>query len=139
MHAGGSGDNGLLAYDEETGELRWSAPAGDHSYSSAQLSTVDGKKCVLMLTNKGVDFIDPENGNVIGSHVSEYDGYRVIQPLVFDKSSVLLGTPMDGTRRVVVNWDGQQVPILLGPGDAVMVSLWFQNTSIGRTYAREAS
>ncbi len=39
----------------------------------------------------------------------------------------------------MVDWDGQQVPVLLGPGDAIMVSLWFQNTSIGRTYAREAS
>ena len=39
----------------------------------------------------------------------------------------------------MVDWDGQQVPVLLGPGDAIMISLWFQNTSIGRTYAREAS
>ena len=36
----------------------------------------------------------------------------------------------------MVDWDGNQVPVLLGPGDAVMISLWFQNTSIGRQYAR---
>ena len=39
----------------------------------------------------------------------------------------------------MVDWDGNQVPVLLGPGDVVMLSLWFENTSIGRTYARGES
>ena len=39
----------------------------------------------------------------------------------------------------MVDWEGNQVPVLLGPGDVVMLSLWFENTSIGRTYARGES
>ncbi len=38
-----------------------------------------------------------------------------------------------------VNWDGQTTPVFAGPGDAVMISVWFQNTSIGRTYARQTA
>ena len=39
----------------------------------------------------------------------------------------------------LVDWDGAVQPIFAGPGDAIMVSLWFQNTSIGRTYAQETA
>ena len=37
----------------------------------------------------------------------------------------------------MVDWDGQPGPVFTGPGDAIMISLWLQNTSIGRTYAQE--
>ncbi len=108
VYAGGDDAKGLLAYDEATGNLRWSAPAGNHSYSSPQVSTLDGKECVLMLTNEGAGFVDPESGNVIGSHVWEFSGFRVLQPLVLDSSSLLLGTPMEGTQRIDVRWDGSR-------------------------------
>lgn len=39
----------------------------------------------------------------------------------------------------MVDWNGLPGPVFAGPGDAIMISLWFQNTSIGREYAREAS
>lgn len=104
VHAGGPGDQGLLAYDLESGEPRWSCPSGDHSYSSPQLAELDGTTCVLMLTNQGLDFVDPEDGNLLGQHAWEFAGYRVVQPLVLDSTSVLLGTPMGtGTRRIDVS------------------------------------
>ncbi len=108
VYAGGDGQKGLLAYAEATGDLRWSAPAGNHSYSSPQVSTLDGKECVLMLTNEGIGFVDPESGNMLGNHAWEFSGYRVIQPLVLDSSSLLLGTPMEGTRRIDVRWGGSR-------------------------------
>ncbi len=112
IHAGGSKDKGVLAYDKATGDLRWSAAAGDHSYSSPQLSTLDGKQCVVMLTNKGIGFLDPESGNVLGNHDWEFEGYRVVQPLVLDDSRILLGTPMDtGTMCIEAHWDGEQFSI----------------------------
>ena len=108
VHAGGEEDKGILAYDQSTGDLRWSAPAGNHSYSSPQLSTVDERQCVLMLSNAGVAFVDPEDGRTLGSHVWEMDGYRVVQPLVLEDSSVLIGTPMgNGTQRAAVRWNGE--------------------------------
>ena len=39
----------------------------------------------------------------------------------------------------MVDWDGQPNPVFAGPGDAIMISVWFQNTSIGRVFAQEAS
>jgi len=64
---------------------------------------------VLILTNDGVGFVDPENGNVLGNHEWEFENYRVVQPLVLDAASMLLGTPMStGTRRIDVQWNGEQ-------------------------------
>ncbi len=99
----------MLAYDVETGHLRWTSPTGDHSYSSPQLSTVNGKQCVLMLTNTGITFVDPADGKLLGKHDWDYFGYRVVQPLVLDGSSVLLGGGLEaGTQRIEVRWDGEQ-------------------------------
>ncbi len=39
----------------------------------------------------------------------------------------------------MVNWDGGATTVFAGPGDAIMISVWFQNTSIGRTYARQTA
>ena len=112
VHAGGDDDKGLLAYDEASGDLRWGAAAGDHSYSSPQLSTVDGRECVLMLTNKGLGIVDPEDGSVLGDHAWDFDGYRVVQPLVFDSATLLLGTPMStGTQCIDAQWDGRKYDI----------------------------
>ena len=109
VHAGGAGDKGLLAYDVETGELKWGAASGDHTYSSPHLATLCGRQVVLMLSNKGLEILDPETGMELGQHEWPYGGYRVLQPLVIDDKSVLLGTFTGaGTRRIEVSLDGDQ-------------------------------
>ncbi len=103
VYAGGEDDKGVFAYDIASGEPRWQAPAGDHSYSSPQLASVAGHDWVLMLTNAGLSAIDPAKGTVAWMYEWKYNGYRTLQPLVVEGSSVLLGTGMGtGTRRVDV-------------------------------------
>lgn len=36
----------------------------------------------------------------------------------------------------MVDWDGVPGPVFVGAGDAIMISVWFKNTSIGRQYAQ---
>jgi outer membrane protein assembly factor BamB len=106
VHAGGADNKGLLAYDVKTGDPRWGAPAGDHSYSSPELATVAGQESVLMLTNTGLRAHDPATGQVRWEHEWKFQMYRVVQPLVFGDSSVLLGTMIGaGTRRIDVAGD----------------------------------
>jgi outer membrane protein assembly factor BamB len=91
----------LVAYDAETGDLRWKVEVGDHSYSSPQLSTVAGQECVLMVTNAGLTAHEPKTGKMLWSHDWMFEGYRVVQPQVIDRASVLLGTSVgSGTRRL---------------------------------------
>lgn len=109
VHAGGEGDLGILAYDQESGERLWGAPAGDHSYSSPQLAEIDGKTCVLMLSNQGLAIVDPADGTLLGNHLWPNEYYRVVQPLVIDDNSVLLGTAMGGgTQRIALTWSADK-------------------------------
>jgi hypothetical protein len=62
-----------------------------------------------MLTNDGITLVDPVDGSLLGEHDWEFNGYRVVQPLVVENSSILLGSPMGtGTQRIEVRWDGAQ-------------------------------
>lgn len=107
VHAGGAGDKGVLAYDVQTGDLRWGAPAGDHSYSSPQLATLADRDSLLMLTNTGLHAYDPRTGQPQWEHEWKFEQYRVVQPLVVGKTSVLLGTGMGaGTRRIDLTTEG---------------------------------
>lgn len=101
VYAGGTEDKGVFAYDINSGKPRWKVAAGDHSYSSPQLATVAGHDWVLMLTNTGLNAIDPASGKNAWMYEWKYNGYRTLQPLVVDDSSILLGTGMGtGTRRI---------------------------------------
>jgi outer membrane protein assembly factor BamB len=54
--------SGVLAYTAIKGELAWSAPAGQTSYSSAQLATIDGISQCLILHDGGLSGFDPTEG-----------------------------------------------------------------------------
>ncbi len=110
VHAGGAGDQGLLGFDTETGQLRWSAASGDHSYSSPCLCQFAGVPLVAMLTNEGVTLHDPATG----SQKLRYDwaiaGYRVLQPRLVNGNSLLVPTGMgSGTRLVRITQTGDSL------------------------------
>ncbi|QDT08435.1 PQQ-binding-like beta-propeller repeat protein [Planctomycetes bacterium K23_9] len=92
VHAGGEGDKGTLAFDVQTGDLKWSAPAGDHSYSSPQLVRLGDEKFVAMFTNKGFDLLDPKSGASRFNYQWKIDGYTAVQPQVVMGDSILLAT-----------------------------------------------
>lgn len=110
VYAGGEGDKGTLAFSIETGDLQWSAPAGDHSYSSPQLCTIAGEELVLMLTNQGIDLLDPESGAERLNYEWKHQNYRALQPQVFAGNTILLPTGMGaGTRRILVSKEGARL------------------------------
>ena len=110
VHAGGGGDKGTLAFDIATGELKWSIASGDHSYSSPQLSLVEGDPLVLMLTNRGIELLDPSTGSIRLNYEWKHDGYRDLQPQVVNGNSILIPTGMgSGTRCIRVTKEGEQL------------------------------
>lgn len=101
VHAGGERDKGTIAMDIETGEVKWSAAAGDHSYISPHLATILGKRYVLMLTNVGLNILNPEDGSDVLNYEWKTSGYRSLQPLVINGESIILSTGLGtGTRRI---------------------------------------
>ena len=101
VYAGGPGDKGLLAFDVGSGTLRWSAAAGNDSYSSAQLNTIAGEELVLLLSNDGLLCVDPANGKERLNYEWKFKGYRALQPSIVGDDTVLMPTAMNtGTRAI---------------------------------------
>lgn len=101
VYAGAKDGKGTLGFAADTGELKWSAPAGEHSYSSPQLVTLLGEELVVLTTNLGVDFLSASSGEVRFHYDWSHDGYRANQPVVLGEDAMLIPTGMgSGTRRV---------------------------------------
>ena len=104
IYAGGAGNKGILAFNSQDGKLKWSAESGEDSYSSPQLITLDGETLVSMLTNKGLNLLDPATGESRLSYDWSVEGYRSLQPHVVGNDSVLIPSGMGyGTRRIRVS------------------------------------
>lgn len=108
VHAGGSDQLGTLAFDIANGELQWSVAAGDHAYGSPQLCELGGFAYVTMLTNAGIDFIDPVAGGIkLAYDWNIHSSHRSLQPRAVGDDLLLI--PSDqatGTRLIRVQHEG---------------------------------
>jgi outer membrane protein assembly factor BamB len=68
VFAGGNGENTLLAYDAESGEPAWTAPAGNTSYSSPQLARLGGETRLLFVSDHGLSAFDLSSGAHLWTH-----------------------------------------------------------------------
>ena len=99
----------MLAFDAASGALRWSAAAGNDSYSSPQLNTILGEELVLLLSDDGLVFLDPTTGRERLNYEWKFKPYRALQPRLIGNDTVLLPTGMNtGTRALrLANTNGQ--------------------------------
>jgi outer membrane protein assembly factor BamB len=68
VFAGGKSAGTLRAYRRDTGQPAWSAPAGEVSYSSPQLASVDGQLQLLFVSDRGLSAFDPTTGALLWEH-----------------------------------------------------------------------
>lgn len=108
VHAGGKDDKGILAYSADSGQLVWSAPAGEQSYGSVQLINVKGTQLLALLSETGAQFWDGAGKSVL-NYEWKHQGYRALQPQIIDGDKLLIATGMGtGTRLVqLIEKDGQ--------------------------------
>jgi outer membrane protein assembly factor BamB len=108
VHAGGTGDKGLLAYDAASGKPAWSVAAGHTSYTSPQPVVLDGEEQVLFFSDAGLVAVDPGSGAVLWLHAVPAPGApRAIQPHAVRGSEVLISSETDlGTVLLDVAHDG---------------------------------
>jgi len=101
VYAGGKAEKGILAFDCDSGDLEWSAPAGDQSYSSPQLSVIHARDFILSLSNTGLDFLNPADGATELRYEWPIKMHRSLQPQVFESDTLLIPSDLgDGTRRI---------------------------------------
>ncbi|MCA9129272.1 MAG: PQQ-binding-like beta-propeller repeat protein [Planctomycetales bacterium] len=109
VHVGGDDEYGVIALDAESGELRWSAPAGKQSYSSFQSIQLGAKQYLALLTDKGAQLVDPANGQTALEYEWEHSGYRALQAQLVEGNRLIIPTGMGtGTRLIEIEEvDGQ--------------------------------
>ncbi|MEM7785809.1 MAG: PQQ-binding-like beta-propeller repeat protein [Planctomycetota bacterium] len=106
VYGGKGGENGLLAFDTENGELVWSANAGDFSYGSPQFLDVQGKQTLALLSQSGLQLFEPQTGELVLDYDWQHEGYRALQPYVGGNGAVLIPTGLGtGTRRIDLQGD----------------------------------
>jgi len=108
VHAGGKGDNGVIAYDVRSGARNWSVSSGDHSYSSPQLATLDRVTGVLMTTNTGLQFLAAKTGKQLWQHDWPFKSYRILQPNVVGNRIVVASSIGQGTRCIEATQNADQ-------------------------------
>ena len=115
VYTGALGDKGVMAFDCFSGDFKWSVASGEHSYSSPHLARLAGKTVMLMLSNFGINIVDPISGEVLLDYSWKSQGYRALQPVVLDTESLLLPTGNGyGTRRIKIaanenDWSAEEV------------------------------
>jgi outer membrane protein assembly factor BamB len=107
VHAPGAEDGkALVAYQVDSGEVRWFGDAAGTSYSSPELTTIDGVRQVVMVTSSAVYGLDPASGELFWKHdwPMQAGGDRVVQPaFVDDGTRMLVGSSFGvGTRKIAV-------------------------------------
>src|SRR5262249_54113683 len=94
----------IFAFDDATGEVAWSSPAGKMSYSSVQTIDVLGTTYLALLSEMGLHLYQPDTGKEALTYDWKHGGYRALQPQVLDGDKILLPTGQGtGTRLVHVS------------------------------------
>jgi outer membrane protein assembly factor BamB len=100
VHAAGPGNHGIIAFDSETGTVRWSVAADKDSYSSLHRTDFFGQVQVVFVGSHGVTFLDPSNGSTLLEHEFKISGYRAVQPAVVDTNRLLFTSESAGSRLI---------------------------------------
>jgi hypothetical protein len=93
VYAGGEAGKGLLAYKLQSGELAWTAAAGNSSYSSPQLTSLAGVPQCLMLNDSGLTAVDTASGKELWkTGVAMKNAPRCGQPRLVQGNQLLVAS-----------------------------------------------
>jgi outer membrane protein assembly factor BamB len=103
VHAAGNDEKGILAFDTESGDMRWSVAANKDSYSSLHLTRFFGDQQLVFLGSDGAVFLNPKTGETLMKHEFEIQGYRALQPAVVDDDRLFFTNESEGSRLIRLN------------------------------------
>lgn len=80
VFADGADGHGLVAYEGDSGKLRWKLDDPGMNYASPQKGVVDGRQVILFGGGQGLRAIDPRDGVVLWT--AKPSGYSAMAPMV---------------------------------------------------------
>jgi hypothetical protein len=119
MQIGGRDRHGLVAFEAETGKVRWHATGHEAGYSSPVAATIGGQRQALFFTREGLVATDPLTGRVMFEHrwrSTQHSSVNAASPVVignavlltasYDTGAVLLRVIGAGVRPL---WQGNDM------------------------------
>jgi outer membrane protein assembly factor BamB len=79
----------LVAYEADSGKLRWQGPAGGGGYSSPHLLRVGGVTQIGLVHGAGLTSVSPADGSLLWKHSWRGDG--IVQPGLSGSGEILVG------------------------------------------------
>lgn len=118
VNVGGPSGAGLVAFDRQTGAVRWSATNDDAGYSSPILTTLGGVRAVLCVTRAGLVAAEAATGRVrftfpfrsrsgasVNAAVPVVDGNYIFLSASYNTGAVLLRAEGESVKPV---WSGDE-------------------------------
>ena len=90
VSAGGPDGKSLVAYDAETGDIVWQGGEDRSAYASPLVTTLAGRRQIVMLNANSVVAHDPADGRVLWSHPWPGGMPTVSQPLPLPEDRLLV-------------------------------------------------
>ncbi|WP_299462421.1 PQQ-binding-like beta-propeller repeat protein [uncultured Gimesia sp.] len=112
-----SGNQTVIAFNRKSGEKVWSSGTQKSSYSSPQISILNGTPQVLVSHSKGLESFAPADGKSLWFFPwTNQAGVNAAQPIVLDASSVFLGAGYGaGSARITINNSAQEPVAIVTP------------------------
>ncbi len=107
VHAAGIDDKGVVAFDSNSGGIRWSVATDKDSYSSLHLTHFFDQPQLVFLGSQGAKFFDPLTGDELLTHDFKIPGYRALQPAVVDSKRLLFTSEYAGARLIELQQTNQ--------------------------------
>lgn len=124
--AGGESGLGIVALDQVTGELRWSAADGPSSYSTPTLGRVAGVPQLVVLTNQAIWGLAPADGRELWRFPWPEEPFdSAVSPVFLDGDRIFVSA--DGLGSVLLRITRQ--------GDAFRAEKLWSNDTLSNDYA----
>ncbi len=110
LNVGGRRGCGIVAMDAATGTTLWTATDDGRGYTTAVIARQHGRECLYVLTDKGLESLDPATGQVrwlypFGIQATP-ERVNAVTPLVIGDRVVLTSGPGPGTVVLEIRPDG---------------------------------
>lgn len=108
---GGAG-HALVAFDRETGAVRWKRQDYDNSYSTPKLIDVDGQDQLLCYMATGLFGLDPKNGDELWRYeIGNPSGQNISMPVWGSDHILFISTEGAGARGLKLTRDGAKTRV----------------------------
>jgi outer membrane protein assembly factor BamB len=103
----GPDGKGVVACDAASGETRWIAGTGHHTYASCHLVSLAGQSQIISTTDEGLEAFAPDDGRRLWEHRWPLTGQaRMLQPQVVGDDRLLIHSYLDGAELVRIAHTG---------------------------------